>query len=200
MEKKGQKNNFKKNKNNCPFLKERGKITFVEDHKNFLKVFLKHQDELRAFINALERQVSAREDLFQEVSLTLMKNFENYDQDLPFNRWAKGVARNVLLNHWKKVGRSKVLFNEEVMEIISESFEKVEKESSSHQKALGVCFEKLPEKSREVLNHKYRDNMSVEEIADKYNGKFEAIKKMLFRLRSKLRHCIELEIASEGVL
>jgi DNA-directed RNA polymerase specialized sigma24 family protein len=42
--------------------------------------------------------------------------------------------------------------------------------------------------------------MSVEEIADKYNGKFEAIKKMLFRLRSKLRHCIELEIASEGVL
>lgn len=171
----------------------------MEDHKNFLKVFLTHQDEIRAFINALERQVSARDDLFQEVSMTLMKKFDDYDPELPFNRWAKGVARNVLLNHWKKVGRSKVVFNEEVMDIISDSFEKIEKEASSHQEALESCFEKLPDNSKEVLNYKYRDNLSVDEIALKCNGKFEAIKKMLFRLRSKLRDCIELEVASESL-
>lgn len=169
----------------------------MNEQTSFLELFLKHQDEVRAFINAVERQPGAREDLFQEVSLTLVKKFDDFDASKPFSPWAKGIARNIILNHWRKVGSSKVIFSDDTINIICESLEKVDELASAQKNALRHCFDKLPVSSRKVLNYKYEDGLSVQDVAKKCGGQFEATKKMLFRLRSKLRECVELELASE---
>ena len=168
----------------------------MDQEKSFLEVYLKHQDEIRAYVNAVERQASARDDIFQEVSMVLVKKFESYNSEQPFSYWAKGVAKNVILNRWKKVGRSKILFSEEVMEVIRDSFEKVEEESSDQRTALRDCIKKLPINSRQILTHKYEDRLSVEDVAQKVNRSFESVKKTFFRLRTKLRECIEMKLTS----
>ena len=51
----------------------------MERHDEFMRLFLQHQSEMRAFIGSLIRDRHAREDVFQEVSLILWRQFEEFD-------------------------------------------------------------------------------------------------------------------------
>lgn len=43
----------------------------MDDHQRFLKLFLKHQNDLRAFVASMVRDWHRSEDIIQEVSLVL---------------------------------------------------------------------------------------------------------------------------------
>ena len=60
-------------------------------HEEFLKLFLWHQDGVRAFLGSVVRDRAAAEDLFQEVSLALWESFPTYDATRPFGAWAPPI-------------------------------------------------------------------------------------------------------------
>ena len=57
------------------------------DRAVFLKRFLEHKDDLRAFIGAVVRNVALGGDVFQEVALTLWNRFNKCDTQRPFEAW-----------------------------------------------------------------------------------------------------------------
>lgn len=63
---------------------------------------------------------------------------------------------------------------------------------------LAECIERVPPNMREVLDLKYRDGCSSEEIARRVGQTDSWVRQLLLRLRRKLRDCIETKLTSEG--
>ena len=57
--------------------------------------------------------------------------------------------------------------------------------------ALRRCLEKLPEKSRRLIDLHYDLGVTSVEIASQMEMKAEAVRRALFRLREQLRKCIQ---------
>src|SRR4051812_31335152 len=75
----------------------RGRGETMTARDRFMELFLRHQDDLRAFLGAMVRDPHARADLFQDVALTLWNRIDTYDPDRPFGAWARGIAAKKVL-------------------------------------------------------------------------------------------------------
>jgi len=77
--------------------------------------FLKQRYSLMAFIRGMLRDDSVADDIFQEVWVQLYNAFEKGTEIHDLAKWTRGVARNLILKHWRKERNSKVVVNSEIM-------------------------------------------------------------------------------------
>lgn len=61
----------------------------------------------------------------------------------------------------------------------------------SEQKALRYCLDKLPPKSRAVIHRHYFEGVPMKTIAEEQNAKPATVRDFFYRIRLKLRECIE---------
>ena len=163
-------------------------------NKDFLKHFLAHQSDLRAYIGSIVRDRSLRDDVFQDTALTLWESFDKFDPGRPFGAWARGVATNKILQQHRKTGRIPLATDPRVLEAILEAFERSEPESAEREEALRSCVQKLPAKSKELLKLRYDDSVKGEEIAARFSTTRDAIYQSLARIRTRLQACIQKEL------
>src|SRR5882757_6910617 len=95
-------------------------------HEEFLKLFLRHQDGVRAFLGSVVRDRSAAEDLFQEVSLALWQSFATYDASRPFGAWARGVALKKVLQGREKSRRIPLAFSPAAIAAVLDAYDRTE--------------------------------------------------------------------------
>jgi len=95
-------------------------------HAHFLRHYLAHEQDLRAFVSAVMPQAAVREDLFQEVAAALWRSFHSYDASRPFGNWARGVAMNKVRQFRRKLFRAPVILPEEAMKAVASVFDREE--------------------------------------------------------------------------
>lgn len=169
--------------------------------ERFLSLFLAAQGDLRAFIGALVRDPSVEEDIFQEISLTLWKNFEKYDATRSFGAWARGVAGRKILEDRRLRARFPQPFPPEVIEVVARGFTADEANGSwlDREHALRICLGKLPENASRLVTGRYGENKSIEAIANDFCLSTDAIYQALSRLRKQLRECIHRRLRGESL-
>ena len=161
-------------------------------HDTFLKLFLDHQTEIRAFVGTLVSDGTRREDVFQEIALTLWKEFDKFDQARSFGAWARGVAANKILQAKRKDRRFPMPFSPEVVEHLLETFASSETSIPSlRERGLRHCRAKLPEKSRLLLDRHYEHGEACASIAKDCKRSVDAVYQTLSRIRRQLGACIE---------
>ena len=64
---------------------------------------------------------------------------------------------------------------------------------------LKSCLEKLPEKSRDLIDLYYYNDISTPEIADQIDMKADTVCRALSRVREKLRECITRSMNEGGI-
>jgi RNA polymerase sigma-70 factor (ECF subfamily) len=170
----------------------------MDQHADFLKKFLQCEADLRAFVGAIVRDVHAREDLLQEIALTLWECFGRYDPCRPFAAWARGIAAKKLLERWHQGRRTPVPFSPEAVGRLAEAAERIASRPSPGFDALEHCLDKLPEKSRRLLALRYSREEPVEAIAGEFRVGCDAIYQALSRLRRRLRECMTRYLAGQG--
>ena len=166
-------------------------------NKDFLRHFLAHQSDLRAYIGSIIRDRNLRDDVFQDTALTLWESFEKFDPDRSFGAWARGVATNKILQQHRKSGRVPLATNPEVLEAILSAFDQTEQETSEREEALRRCLKKLPTKSREILRLRYDESVEGEEIAKRFSTTRDAIYQSLARIRARLEACIRRQLSHQ---
>src|SRR5262245_14241093 len=84
--------------------------------RDLTTAFLAERHGLMAFIYGMVREQHAAEDIFQEVWLRLAQAAEqNVDiEDQP--AWCRGVARNLILHHWRS--NSRMVVDSELVELL----------------------------------------------------------------------------------
>lgn len=173
----------------------------MDANEQFLKLFLRHQGDLKAFIASLVRDRAAVEDLFQEASLALWQGFASYDPDRPFGAWARGVAAKKVLQAWEKTRRLPKLFSPEALQAVLEAYDRTEASALPQLEGLKECVDRLPERSRHLLDLRYRRSLKLGEIAREANSTLDAVHKLLSRIRQALQECMKRRLAAgrEGV-
>ena len=159
-------------------------------HSEFLPLFLAHQGDLRAFIGALIRDSQMREDIFQNVALTLWESFDRYDPSRSFGAWARGVAAKKVLHEHRNNARFPLVFPPEAVQTLLDAYERTETPEAPRRVALRECIDRLPERTREILTLRYEQDLSGDTIAIRLGSTVDAIHQTLSRTRSALADCI----------
>jgi RNA polymerase sigma-70 factor, ECF subfamily len=165
--------------------------------------FIHDRHRLGAFAGGLLRDAHAAEDLIQEVWVRLAAEIEKGTAIENQPAWCRGVARNLILKHWRKQQTTKVVADSEVMEAfltqVETAFSEVDQDADDEwqrrQQALDDCVATLPEKSRRMLSLRYEGRQSVEEVACATGQSFDAVTKSLYRLRQALTNCVERRLS-----
>jgi RNA polymerase sigma-70 factor (ECF subfamily) len=171
----------------------------MDRKEEFLRLFLQHEQEVRAFVNSLVHDWYARDDVFQEVAMVLWAKFDDYDRSRPFGPWARGVAANKVMQGLQKSGRAPLVFSPTTIKAICDSFDQRLQEPPAEVEALKHCIAQLPEKSRHLLELYYGfagpRPVRAGEIASQLRVNVDAIYQALSRLRTRLRECIDRVMA-----
>lgn len=164
------------------------------------KEFLNQRHSLMAFIRGMLRDDVIADDIFQEVWVQLYQACENGTEIQDLAKWMRGVARNLILKHWRKERSSKVVVNSEILEITSVIFDEQDAQREywdQRRKALRQCMGKLPVGSRQLLELRYDNKHPVARIAEILNKSAASIMMNLSRIRTSLSQCAKQIIERE---
>jgi RNA polymerase sigma-70 factor (ECF subfamily) len=168
----------------------------MDRQEEYLKLLFGCELEIRAFIGSIVRARHDCDDLFQEVALTLWKEFSRYDRAKPFGAWARGVATVKLMQRWDRTKRQPVVLSPDAIEAVSRAFDRTEDPASRQALALEYCLEQLPGKSRQLLALRYEQSLAIEQIAKEMQATLDAIYQSLSRLRARLQDCVKRRLSS----
>ena len=163
----------------------------MDDHAAFLRQYLAHQDELRAFIAACLRRPADTEEVLHEVAVALWQAFPRFDPARPFLPWARGVAAIEVQQFRRQRARSLPTLSPESIAALEQAF--AEEEPVSSLEALRRCRDALPAHARRLIDLRYQDNQDLEHIATITGRGVEAVGKALQRVRSALAECVRRE-------
>jgi RNA polymerase sigma-70 factor (ECF subfamily) len=171
----------------------------MERQEEYLKLLFGCELEIRAFIGSLVRGSHDCDDLFQEVALTLWKEFSRYDRSRSFGAWARGIAAVKLMQRWDKVKRLPVILSPEAIQAVATAFDRSEVLASGKAEALEHCLDQLPEKSRQLLELRYERSLKIEQIAAELQATLDAIYQSLSRIRARLLDCVNRRLSTGEV-
>ncbi|QDU92480.1 RNA polymerase sigma factor [Lignipirellula cremea] len=157
---------------------------------------------LLSFIHALVRDRNDAEDLFQEVGVLVLKKGAEAPQDSHrFAGWCRGIARNLVLHHWRSKQRNKLVANERLLHVLERAYEEASLEDGLPQQrsvALPDCLNELADHSRHVIQMRYFQGLTSEQIGQQLDRSAAAVRKLLSRIRAQLEQCIERRLAHGG--
>jgi RNA polymerase sigma-70 factor, ECF subfamily len=152
-------------------------------------------DSLTAFLRASTRDASAADDLFQETMLIAWKKIGEYDRERPFGAWLRGIAKRLVLAHWRKSAREVPFSNERVLDFLDQRVAQVDRQPGDTLEekiaALRDCIEGLTPLYREPIELHYRQRSTTEWIAARLATTRDAVQKRLQRARAQLAECLE---------
>ncbi|MFO0943782.1 MAG: sigma-70 family RNA polymerase sigma factor [Pirellulales bacterium] len=155
------------------------------------------QPVVSAFVGAIVRDFSVRDDLLQEIAVAVLQSYEQYDPTLPFQAWALGIARNQVRNYLRQKSRDRLVFDDQTIECLVDSFANNSLRYASQLDHLHNCVGKLDEKARHILSLRYIDDLKPAAIAARISQSANSVAKALQRIRDLLRECIRREAALE---
>jgi len=163
-------------------------------HARFTRLLLHHQPDILRSVRLLVPHAADAQEIMQDTSVALWKQFATYDPSRSFGQWARGFARIEVLRFRRKRGRRPAL-SDHAVELLATTELEMEAELDDRTEHLRDCLTHLPTKHRSMIHHYYTDEMDVAAIAAAQSRTVEAVYKSLQRVRQTLLDCIERKLS-----
>ena len=175
------------------------KETAISDRNTkFVKLLTSHQPQIYAYIATMLCGDTATADVLQDTNLHLWAQAERYDFDRPFLAWAFGFARQRVMAYRKSCVRSRLVFCDEALGVISDHCLNRSDTMDDRLTALQTCLKQLGKAQAELIRERYVSKTSVQAIASRMNDSAHNISSRLHRIRKVLAGCIEHTLAVGG--
>jgi RNA polymerase sigma-70 factor (ECF subfamily) len=163
----------------------------------FLRHYGSAQQSLFAYIRSAGFTLTDTEDVLQDVSVALWGSFSSYDEERPFVAWAIGIARNLIQKHQRgRRVRRQTRVDTEVLQRLADqaaaALESYDRELSDEKSRMEECLDALPDKARDLLEMRYGQRLSLDEIAERLGKSYGAASMVISRIRAKLVECVSL--------
>lgn len=162
-----------------------------DDQERFTRCWTQVQPAIAGYIAALVPDPHAADDVVQEVAVTLLRKFAEYDPARPFIAWAMGVAKMAILSHRRDHARAAVRFGPEAVEALADTWEELLPEADLRRAALAECLRTIAGRARELLRLRYEEAIAPQDIAIRLGMTPVAARVALVRVRTALQTCIE---------
>lgn len=156
------------------------------------------QAMLHAFIVTLIGNLPDADDILQETNFRIFKESGDFDGSKSFASWARSIAFYEVKSWRQRQRRERLVFDNDVLETVAEEDRAQTKNLEARYVRLDGCLEKLPKEWRQIVNARYYQNRSVQEIADRLRKTPNAVSLVLMRARAALAECITKADANEG--
>ena len=161
---------------------------------DFIQQLTGSQTSLRAMIMASLGNHADCQDVLQKTNLVIWRKASEYDPERQFLAWAFGIARFEVLAFIRDSQRERLMFREDVAELLA-AFVAAQTESIPHRQiALRDCLRELPAQSRELLDFKYVRGNTTKQISEATGRSIDGVKSVLLRIRKLLGDCVEQRI------
>ena len=171
----------------------------MELSEEFILELTEVQQRLLGFLfKRLADREQAREVL-QRTNLVLCRKADNYKPGTNFKAWAMTVANYEVMAYRKTQVRERLVFTDEVDAMLGSrenEFSSSQKDRISH---LNHCLQLMSTQNRQLIEHRYKGENSMEKIADEIGGTIGSVRVKLHRLRKLLLECIQNRMQEEGV-
>lgn len=171
-------------------MDERAASTWVRtDRLDLVRLLTRHQAFILAYAHAIVRDHHLAEDTYQEVGLILARDWERLPAGVPLP-WLKELVRRKALEVGRRARRH-ALFSSETLEALGEAFPASDEDGDEGlRSAMADCVRKLPEAIRAVVEARYRDGSSCEDIAVAAGRSVQGVYALLKRARQALAACV----------
>ena len=166
--------------------------------EDFLELFTRHQRSLVIYLSSLLPTQEAVDDVLQETSGVLWREFQNFEPGTNFRAWSFAVAFNQVRSWRKKQQRDRLLFSDEFIQSVSDEFVSEADHYDQRLQHLEKCVARLPDHHREIVKLRYMLQRRVEDLASVLGRTEDAVYRMLSRIRQTLHECIARAMTSGG--
>ena len=162
--------------------------------EEFAALFGAHQRAVVLYLSSLLPTQADVDDVLQEASVVLWREFSTFQSGTNFRAWAFRVAFNQVRAWRKRQQRDRLLFSEEFLSAIAEELNAEHEYFERRVQLMSQCIESLPPRHRELLALRYHHGVSVDVLAEKFGKSIDAVYRLLSRIRTAIHHCIDLRI------
>lgn len=170
----------------------------LDRSKQLMRLMTEHQRRIFGYIYTLVPDRHDAEDLLQETSVVICEKFDQFRPGSDFVAWACQIAYWEVRRARQKYARSKVVFNQEVVDAVAQTAAEMAVEVSARHEALAQCLQKLHARDRELVLTRYEPGCGVEYAAQRSGRSLEAAYKALGRIRKLLLDCVTNQLSLEG--
>lgn len=169
------------------------------EQSDFMRLFVRHERDLRVFARTLLPNWPAVDDVLQEASVVMWKKLHQLEKEEDFFTWARVIVRYEALRARRNAARDRLVLSEETLELLAnEAMPTTGDELEKEREALSSCLEKLGDKQRELVFAASMRDGGVKELAEATNRTANSLYKLIGRLRSALRECVQRELQTQG--
>ena len=165
----------------------------------FLQLFVRHQQEIYAYILTLVPHVHDADDLFQEGITVMWRKFDQFQTGTNFAAWGVQVMRYQILDYRRNLARSKRVFLEDALfEALMDHIPAMQDDMAVRIEALRKCQTLLDTQSSRLIKMRYERNISVKKIAAYLKRSQRHVYHMLGQINGALLRCMRRTLAEGG--
>jgi RNA polymerase sigma-70 factor, ECF subfamily len=158
---------------------------------DFGRLLMEHRARIYGFIRSLVAQRADAEDLLQETASVLWRKFDEFQAGSNFLAWALQVARYEVLKFRKRQRRDSLQFSEEFLDAVAAETVEESAHLGDMQAFLNQCLDKLSAADRELIQLRYRSDVTVKTLAAQLGRPLSTIYDSLSRIRRLLLECAQ---------
>ncbi len=158
------------------------------------EIVRRYQKKLFSYLYRLTGNREEAEDILQTVFFKVFRNIESFDARKKFSSWIYRIAHNEAVNFIKRQsGKRFVSWDEMLTDRIKAEIKTAEKDpleqciGKEKRKKVRAALQKLPEKYRQVLEMRYFQEKSYEEIGKILKKSVNTVGTLINRAKKKLQ-------------
>ena len=168
----------------------------IINNEDFARLFMQNQPSLLRFVRSMVPQFADAEDVLQETAVALWKKAAEYDTEQPFLPWAMQFAKYKIYQH-RRNNQNRVVLDSDVLEFLMEEGEGVDPILEKRRHHLAVCLKKLSDKSTSLLQLRFYEKLTVQQVAEESGISASTLYKVYYRIRDELAKCITNSMREE---
>ena len=168
------------------------------DGKAFEILYTRHRQSLYRYLLGLSGKPELADEVFQETWLSLIRSASQPQGRATFRTWLFQIARNRLIDHWRKHGARQPLYDsyDEQTHAVSDDASDPEQllNLSRDSERLESALQSLPADQREVFLLRAYSDLDLPQIATLTETPLETVKSRLRYAQQKLRRLLAEEV------
>jgi RNA polymerase sigma-70 factor, ECF subfamily len=166
--------------------------------KEFVATLTRHSRRIYSFIRALVPNQADADDLFQDVSITLWEKYGTFCKGTDFRAWAFQIAHYKVLNFRQRKTTAARIFTDKLLGELAGERLLIDDALGARSVALADCYLKLDAFDRQLLDLRYDEEATVQEVAARMGRSVDFVYKSLRRIHGVLYRCIQETIEEDG--
>lgn len=158
--------------------------------EEFVFLLARHERLLGAYVMTMVPHPQDADDILQEAKVVMWRHFGKFELGTNFGAWARKIAFHQVLAYRKRKHRDRLDFSEDFLRAVADETENSAEHLEQRERVLHECIAKLPDDHRETLDLRYREGLSLEDMAARLGRTVGALYRQLSRVRAVLHECV----------